>query len=162
MKVLYVETSVASFYCETRQTPDVIARRDWTREWWETPDPDQIRVTSEVTFEELGRIPDTARREQALDLLSAVRLLDYTLEVAEIVEVYLAHKLMPREALGDADHLALASFYRCDMLITWNCRHLANANKTDHIRRVNALLGLPSPLLVTPLELLETNLGNDS
>ena len=54
-----------------------------------------------------------------------------------------------------ADHLALASFYNCDMLVTWNCRHLANANKTDHIRRVNALLGLRTPLLVTPLELME-------
>jgi len=43
----------------------------------------------------------------------------------------------------------------CDMLVTWNCRHLANANKTGHIRRVNALLGLRTPLLVTPLELLE-------
>ncbi len=68
---------------------------------------------------------------------------------------YLARKLMPREGLGDAAHLALASFYICDILVTWNCRHLANANKTDHVRRVNALLGLQTPLLVTPLELLE-------
>jgi hypothetical protein len=52
----------------------------------------------------------------------------------------LAHKLMPHEGLGDAAHLALASYHECDMLITWNCKHLANANKTGHIRRVNALL----------------------
>ena len=81
--------------------------------------------------------------------------LDYTLEVAEIADVYIWHKLMPAEAMGDADHLALASFYNCDMLVTWNCRHLANANKTGHIRRVNALLGLRTPMLVTPLELSE-------
>ena len=43
------------------------------------------------------------------------------------------------------------------MLVTWNCRHLANANKVGHIQRVNALLGLRTPLLVTPLELLETD-----
>jgi hypothetical protein len=49
--------------------------------------------------------------------------------------------------MGDADHLALASYYKCDMLVTWNCRHLANANKQSHIRRVNALLGLETPLL---------------
>jgi hypothetical protein len=57
--------------------------------------------------------------------------------------------------MGDADHLALGSFYNRDMLVTWNCLHLANANKAGHIRRVNALLGLRTPLLVTPLELLE-------
>jgi hypothetical protein len=38
--------------------------------------------------------------------------------------------------------------------LAWNCRHLANANKFGHIRRVNALLGLFVPALVTPLELL--------
>src|SRR5207244_12975766 len=57
-----------------------------------------------------------------------------------------------RSPAGDALHLALASYHKCDFLVTWNCRHLANANKFGHIRRVNALLGLFVPALVTPLE----------
>ena len=75
-------------------------------------------------FEELDGIPDTARREESLSLVRSLEELRYTAEVAEVVAVYLQHKLMPAEALGDADHLALASFYNCDMLVTWNCRHL--------------------------------------
>ena len=55
---------------------------------------------------------------------------------------------------GDALPLAHASFYKCNFLLTWNCNHLANANKFGHIRRVNTMLGLYIPLLVTPLELL--------
>lgn len=43
---------------------------------------------------------------------------------------------------------------RYDFLLTWNCRHLANANKFGHIRRINVILGLYLPLLVTPLELM--------
>lgn len=62
---------------------------------------------------------------------------------------------MPANPAGDALHLAVASVQRCDFLVTWNCRHLANANKFGHIRRVNTLLGLYVPTLVTPLELLE-------
>ncbi|HEX4350850.1 MAG TPA: hypothetical protein VH251_10700 [Verrucomicrobiae bacterium] len=112
-------------------------------------------VTSFVVEEELRLIPDANRRNAALTLILPLEQVIYTPAVAEIVEVYLAHKLMPHEGLGDAAHLALASYHECDMLITWNCKHLANANKTDHIRRVNALLGLRTPLLVTPLELLE-------
>jgi len=42
----------------------------------------------------------------------------------------------------------------CDFLVTWNCRHIANANKFGHIRRVNDILGLGNPALVAPLELL--------
>lgn len=74
--------------------------------------------------------------------------------VAEIVEAYIRHKVMPRNPAGDALHLALASYHRCDFLLTWTCLHLANANKFDHIRRINVMPGLFVPLLVTPLELL--------
>jgi hypothetical protein len=49
-------------------------------------------------------------------------------------------------------HSHPTTYHRCDMLVTWNCKHIANANKLPHIRRVNALLGL-----ATPLELLEDN-----
>ena len=58
---------------------------------------------------------------------------------------------MPADPGGDALHLALASYHKCDFLVTWNCQHLANANKFGHIRRVNAMLGLFVPALVTPL-----------
>jgi hypothetical protein len=40
------------------------------------------------------------------------------------------------------------------LLVTWNCRHLANARKFAHLRKVNGDLGLLVPALVTPLELL--------
>jgi predicted nucleic acid-binding protein len=82
---------------------------------------------------------------------SAVEII---VEIEEIVEAYIRHKAMPNDPVGDAMHLALASFHKCDFLLTWNCRHLANANKFGHIRRVNTLLGLYVPVLVTPLELL--------
>ena len=75
-------------------------------------------------------------------------------EIREIVDVYIRHHLMPTDPLGDALHLALASFHKTDYLLTWNCEHLANANKFGHIRRVNALLDLPVPVIVTPLELM--------
>jgi hypothetical protein len=83
-----------------------------------------------------------------------LELVEIVVEIEEIVEAYIRHKVMPNDPVGDAMHLALASFHKCDFLLTWNCRHLANANKFGHIRRVNTLLGLYVPVLVTPLELL--------
>ncbi len=73
----------------------------------------------------------------------------------EIVEVYIARRVMPADPLGDALHLALASFHRCDYLVTWNCRHLANAAKFRHIRVINALIDLHVPVLATPEQLME-------
>ena len=70
------------------------------------------------------------------------------------MEAYVGRQLIPAAPFGDALHLALASYHRCDFLVTWNCKHLANANKFEHIRRVNGILGLFVPTLVTPLELI--------
>ncbi|HSS65718.1 MAG TPA: type II toxin-antitoxin system VapC family toxin [Gammaproteobacteria bacterium] len=150
---IYVETSIPSFYFEPRKEADMVARRDWTRQWWKRARRRDELVTSEAVLEELSS-GDYESREQCLDLVSDLPLVAIGPPVAETVEAYLAHQLMPRDPGGDALHLALASHFRCDFLARWNCRHLANANKFDHIRRVNGILGLFVPGLVTPLELL--------
>jgi len=160
-RLIYVETSVPSFYYETRREADMQSRRDWTREWWALPKGEDELVIGLPVIAELEEAP-LPKRGKALSLIADLRILSYTPEIAEIVEVYFKHKLMPREAQGDADHLALASFHNCDLLVTWNCKHLANANKFGHIYRVNALLGLRTPGLVTPLQLLETENENET
>jgi hypothetical protein len=64
-------------------------------------------------------------------------------------------QIMPADDAGDAAHLAVASYHGVDYLLTWNCRHLANANKFEHIRVINRRLGLMTPELVTPEQLFE-------
>jgi hypothetical protein len=152
-RLICIETSIPSFYFDTRTMAELRARHNWTRRWWDEPVPGDERVSSAVVLEELERAPEPKRR-QCLGLVGKLPLLPYTYEVSEIVETYHRHRVMPREASADADHLALATYHRCDMLVTWNCQHIANANKFPHVRRVNALLGYETPQLVTPLELL--------
>ena len=69
------------------------------------------------------------------------------------VEYYIKEKLMPAAVGGDATHLAFASFYRFEYLLTWNCVHLANGNKRRHLEVINGRLKLPVPQILTPLEL---------
>jgi len=133
----------------------MVARREWTRRWWgETAAGDRYEVvTSAAVVEELSR-GDFPAREDCLRLIERLPLVPVEPAAAEIARTYISRQVMPRDPAGDALHLALASHHRCDFLVTWNCRHLANANKFDHIRRVNAMLGLFVAALVTPLELL--------
>lgn len=155
-KRVYIETTIPSFYFETRSAPEIVARREWTRRWWKDAGGRYELVTSVAVIEELSR-GDFTSREECLRLIGNLPLVPMDPAVTEIVEAYVERHVMPRDPLGDALHLALASHYRCDFLVTWNCRHLANANKFDHIRRVNTLLGLFVPALVTPLELTGEN-----
>jgi len=152
--VVYVETSIPSFYFEPRTEPDMVARRQWTRSWWSAALKRHELVTSPAVMDELERGAFPCR-EDCLRLLENLPLLAIEEPVLEIVEAYVARRVMPADPAGDALHPALPSFHRCEFLVTWNCRHLANANKFGHIRRVNTLLGLYVPSLVTPLELQE-------
>ena len=131
----------------------MVARRDWTRAWWGAASESLELVTSVAVIDELSR-GDFSARASGLDLVSNLPVVAVDQTVLEIVEAYIRHRVMPADPAGDALHLALASYHRCDFLVTWNCKHLANANKFGHIRRVNGLLDLLSPSLVTPLELL--------
>lgn len=149
----YVETSIPSFFFEARTRPDMIARRDWTRAWWAGPGAALELVTSVAVIEELER-GTFAAKPQCLELVASLPLVAIDPAVLEVVQAYIRHLVMPADPVGDALHLALASYHRCDFLVTWNCKHIANANKFGHIRRVNGLLGLFNPALVTPLELL--------
>lgn len=150
--LVYIETTIPSFFFEKREEPEMIARRNWTREWWKGYRQLFRLATSEAVFAELGE-GEYESRDEALALLEGVASLDVHDEIADIVDVYLDNHLMPRERLGDALHLALASYHKCDFLLTWNCRHIANANKFEHIRIINSRLGLFVPALVTPMEL---------
>jgi PIN domain len=149
---VYIETTIPSFYHEMRTEAEMLARRAWTRDWWDDHRSNFDLVTSEAVIDELenGEFP---QKNDALVLIEKIPLLDIDEAIADIVDAYIKHHVMPADPAGDALHLALASYHRCD-LVTWNCRHLANANKFAHIRRVNGILGLFVPSLVTPLELL--------
>ena len=150
---VYIETSIPSFYYEVRQSPEMAARRQWTREWWETRSEYEL-VTSDAVFYELKR-GNYPGKDDAIALLSGVPVVEMADEIVDIVKAYTDHKVMPVDPLGDALHLALASYHKCDYLLTWNCQNLANPNKFGHIRIINQMLGLFVPELVTPYQLLE-------
>jgi predicted nucleic acid-binding protein len=150
---VYVETTIPSFYHEMRTAPEIVARREWTRQWWHTVANRYELVTSPAVLDELSAGP-SERSTKWLALVAKLPVLNVEPAIAEIVQTYIQHKVMPGNPAGDALHLALASYHKCDFLVTWNCEHLANANKFGHIRRVNTVLGLFVPALVTPLELL--------
>ena len=151
---VYIETTIPSAYFNTRLEPESVARQNWTREWWDERRLLYEVVTSDAVLEELscGTLAVTQSR---LNLLHNLPLIEITPHVEEVAATYIEHKLMPVDSQGDALHLALASVHKCDILLTWNCRHLANYNKAAHIRLVNTELGLHVPTLITPFELLE-------
>ena len=153
MKTVYIETSIPSFYYTLRTDPESIARMHWTRQWWKEYSKKCTLKTSAAVIDELRQGIGKMTQER-IALLDDIDILPITNEVIEIAQIYIDKLVMPIDPKGDALHLAIASFYKVDSLLTWNCKHLANANKFDHIRRVNFEIDLNTPILATPLNYL--------
>ena len=129
----------------------------WTHQWWNENSQKFELMTSAAVIGELRK--GTSEKTSArIALLDDIEILTITDEIIEIAHIYIEKFVMPKDPQGDALHLAIASYYKIDILLTWNCRHLANANKFNHIRRVNYKIGLSTPILATPLNYL--NGGN--
>ncbi|MFH0983077.1 MAG: type II toxin-antitoxin system VapC family toxin [Planctomycetota bacterium] len=157
---VYIETTIPSFYYEVRTEPAMIARRESTQRWWAEEGPNHDLFASAFVLGELqeGHYPG---KDQAVRLLENVSLLEVVPEIEEIAGVYVARRLMPQRDMGDAYHLAIASYYGMHFLLTWNWRHLANANKVRHLQVVNAEIGLPVPVVTTP-DLLLAEMEDES
>ena len=100
---VYLETSIPSFYYEVRNEPEFVAMRNWTRTWWQRKG-NFICSTSEAVFNELED-GDHPKRKEKIALLQYLNFLEINDEIEEIVEVYIANYLMPKDEVGDALHL---------------------------------------------------------
>lgn len=84
---VYVETSIPSFYHELRTTPAVVARRDWTRQWWDDAPSKYELLTSPAVINELSvGIPE--RSELRLSLIRDLPLLPIEPDITNIVATY--------------------------------------------------------------------------
>jgi hypothetical protein len=108
---------------------------------------------SRVVADEVNDAPAN-RRQKILSLMKSVSpiYLDNHPEVNRLGDLYISRKVLPPKSRADAQHLAYATFYQMDAVISWNFRHLANMTKKDKMTAVNVLEGYFHPLdLVTPL-----------
>lgn len=149
-KSVYIDTTIPSYYFDERESLKYPC--EITRKWWEEESQSFDIFLSTETIAELNR-GNYPKKEAILEFVSHIEQLEPSSEINQIVDYYIENTLMPKDERGDAVHLAYASFYKIDFLLTWNCNHLANANKKQHIRIINARLDLFIPEIITPLEL---------
>ena len=149
-KSVYLDSTIFSFFHDNRDGSSY--RREITVDWWNTQRRYYDIYTSYFVLQEVGN-PVYPDWQKVAALAEQVPLLEEVAEIRGMVKVCLENKLIPQDDAGDAVHLALASYYSMDYLLTWNCLHLANANKVEHIRRINMRLGVFTPDLVTPEQL---------
>jgi hypothetical protein len=98
------------------------------------------------------------RKKQLRDLMQSISpvYLNDDQEVDRLSGLYISRGVLTPKSKADSQHLAFATFYEMDALISWNFRHLANITKREKMTAVNISEGYFHPLdLITPLEVLD-------
>jgi predicted nucleic acid-binding protein len=151
---LYLDTSVIG-YLTIRPSTNLITASNSviTQNWWDTRRQNFTLYISEVVLEELAR-GDQEIATKRLDLISELPLLALNEAVEELAQQFLTKSNLPPKASDDALHIALATVYKVDYLLTWNCKHIANAQIQKKLSQISIQSGYELPTICTPYELM--------
>ena len=133
------------------------ARQLLTNKWWDTERTNYELVVSQYVLDEASAGDPTLAVER-MQALAGIPLLPNAPEITRIASEIMSRAILPAKAQVDALHIATVADHRIQYLLTWNCKHIANAQILPRIHQVLTDAGVPIPVICTPEELL----GNDS
>ncbi len=158
MASIYIETSVISLLTSglsSRVVP--LSRQMLTREWWADHRWDHELFVSQFVYDEASR-GDAELAGHRLQILDELTTLEIKPEVFDIASELISSGILPEKARLDALHISIASVYAVEYLLTWNCKHIANAYILPALYRKLDGLGLSPPLVCT----IEEMMGHDN
>ncbi|MBI4703767.1 MAG: type II toxin-antitoxin system VapC family toxin [Deltaproteobacteria bacterium] len=129
---IYIETSIVS-YLTAWPSHDLVraAHQQVTRDWWATRGSFDL-FTSQFVLDEVTAGDEGAAASRLAALQEAV-LLEVTEDAILLAENLVAGGALPPRARVDALHVAMAAVHGMDYLLTWNCKHIANASLRGRI-----------------------------
>lgn len=153
-KTVYIETSIVS-YLVAQPSRDVVlvARQELTQEWWNARHDCELFISDLVLQEASAGDPVAAAKRT--EALRDLRLLEVSSEAIALGDELLRHAGLPPRARVDALHVAVAVVNGLEYLLTWNCKHIANATLRRRMEVVCRGMGFEPPIICTPEELLE-------
>ncbi|MBI4708515.1 MAG: type II toxin-antitoxin system VapC family toxin, partial [Candidatus Omnitrophica bacterium] len=150
---VYLETTIPSFLTARPSNNLILAgEQELTRQWWEDRRKSFTLFVSELVIEEAQK-GDSEASEKRMNTISDVSVLEIDEETIRLTEEIMKSGVIPERASADAGHIAVASRHGIDYLLTWNCRHIANAEIIRRLVSVVKEAGYNLPIICTPAEL---------
>jgi hypothetical protein len=150
---VYIESSVIT-YLVARPSRDVVvaARQAITETWWQNHRAEFDLYVSAVVVQEIAR-GDAAASEKRLKAVENIPLLATSPEAQRLAEDLLAKSAVPANSEEDALHIGIAAAGGMEFLLTWNFKHINNAQTKAVITTVVESHGFACPILCSPEEL---------
>jgi predicted nucleic acid-binding protein len=156
---IYLDTSVISHLLH-EDTPEKQA--DTLKLWERIKQGEYDVYMSSVTANEINRCEET-RRTKLLNYINEVDIpvLPLTPEAEKLAEKIIEHGILTRKSIDDCQHIACALIQGCDIIVSWNIKHLANYKTANGVRGVSQIEGYNSIEISTPQYLIGVD-KNDS
>jgi predicted nucleic acid-binding protein len=151
---LYIETTVVSVLAGWISRDSLTANMQLvTREWWESHRHKHSLFVSDIVLTEASRGDEEVTQER-LEILGPLTILHPSDQTRELAKRILAECRLPEREYNDAHHAALCAIHGIQVLLTWNCAHLANVNMIPCIGRACEAYGYAPPAILTPQQLI--------
>lgn len=151
---VYIETTIISYLTAWRSQQLVMAaNQETTRGWWDDERHNFDLYVSEAVIQEASA-GDRAAAQRRLEVIQELPELPITDEARDLAKALIENTPLPEKAGVDAVHIATATVNGMDYLLTWNCRHIANATLRNTMHAICQSAGYEMPIICTPLELL--------
>ncbi len=155
METVYLETTFVSYLVALPARDLVIAaHQQVTRDWWQRRRTHFRLVVSQVVLDEISAGDESEVRKR-LELVMPLDVLAASADAEALTAAIIEAGVLPEKAVRDAAHIALATVHGIQYLLTWNCRHLANAQISRRVARICNEHGFVMPTICTPEELFE-------
>jgi len=153
MPSVYLETTIISYLAAWPSHDVIVAgHQQTTHDWWNNERGGFDLYVSELVLREISA-GDPVAAQQRLALVTGIAPLALTPVALALAKELVTQGAIPAVAAQDAFHLAIAAVNAIDYLLTWNCRHLANASMRTKIACVCVAAGFAAPIICTPEEL---------
>ena len=156
---IYIDTSVISHL----EADDMPERMSKTHDFWKYLDQEEYEFyISELVMAEINNCPEP-KRSNLESLLQQVplSLLEVDDEVIELAERYIDEGIFPIKYRDDAIHVALASVYNCNVIVSWNFKQMVKIRTILGVNGINKIMGYLEIEIVTP-EFITEEGGNDN
>ncbi len=151
---VYIETTIVG-HLTSRLSRELVTagHQQVTHEWWGAHRQRYELYVSELVVQEAAG-GDPSEAAKRLAAIEGIPLAALTEECRSLARRLLAKHAIPKEAAEDALHVAVSTVHGMQYLLTWNCAHIANAERREAIEAVCRDAGYEPPVICTPEELM--------
>lgn len=147
---IYLETSVINFLF----AEDAPEKMKITQEFFNVIDEYEVFI-SDIVLLEIEQATEQ-KKEMLSNIISKykMRALESSEQIENLAKVYVKEGIIPKKYYNDALHIAIATKYKMDAIVSWNLTHIVKFKTKFQVKIINEKLKEKDVIICTPEEMV--------